>query len=72
MSKRDLEVKSFGFIKLGISREIIKEEVCLEATYDKSYRNVKTKNLRDKRNNTDKKNIRVYGYKNPKVLKFIG
>jgi hypothetical protein len=35
MSKRDLEIKSFEPIILGLPREQLKEEACLEATYDK-------------------------------------
>jgi hypothetical protein len=35
MSKRDLDVRSFKTIKLGMSKEQIKEEVYIEATYDK-------------------------------------
>ena len=35
MSKRDLEIKSYAAIPLGHPRDQIKEELCLEATYDR-------------------------------------
>ena len=35
MAKRDLEIRSFLPIKLGLSKDQLKEESCIEATYDK-------------------------------------
>lgn len=72
MSKRDLEIKSFEPIKLGVPRENIKEESFIEATYDKDQAKLKKDKEKERRNKLEKKNIRVFGYKYPKVLKFMG
>eukprot|EP00347_Sterkiella_histriomuscorum_P000542 403375452 len=72
MSKRDLDIKSFEALKLGAPREQIKEEAFIEATYDKEQAKLKRDQDKEKRSKLDKKNIRVFGYKYPKVLKFMG
>ena len=72
MSKRDLDIKSFEVIRLGMSKEQIREEAFIEATYDKDQEKLRREKEREKRNKTEKRNIRVFGYKYPKVLKFVG
>lgn len=72
MSKRDLDIRNFDSIKLGLPREQIKEEAHIEATYDKEQARIKKNREQERRNKMDKKNIRVFGYKYPKVLKFLG
>ena len=34
MSKINVEIREFGVIKLGVPRATIKEEVCVESSYD--------------------------------------
>lgn len=34
MSKISVEIREFGVIKLGTPRATIKEEVCIESSYD--------------------------------------
>ena len=72
MSKRDIEIRNFEPIKLGLDKGVIKEESYIEATYNKDHERAKREKERDKRNKLDKKNIRVFGYKYSKVLKFLG
>ena len=72
MSKRDLDIKSFEMIHLGMSKEQIREEAFIESTYDKDQEKLRQEKEREKRNKTEKHNIRVFGYKYPKVLKFVG
>jgi hypothetical protein len=72
MSKRDLDIKSFEMIKLGASRDWIREEACIEATFDKVAAKHKAEREKEKRIKSEKKNIRVFGYKYHKVLKFLG
>ena len=72
MAKRDLEIRSFLPIKLGLSKDQLKEESCIEATYDKDQERGRREKDKERRNKLDKKNIRVFGYKYPKVLKFLG
>ena len=71
MSKRDLVLRTFEALTLGLPREQLKEEFVLEASYNKEFERVKTTRDRDRRNRSDKKNIRIYGYKYPKTLKFV-
>lgn len=72
MSKRDLNIRSFEILRLGLPRETIKDEAFIEATYDKSQARAKQEKEKERRSKMDKKNIRVFGYKYPKVLKFMG
>jgi len=44
----------------------------LEAAYDKVSQKSKKLSDKDRRINSEKKNIRVFGYKHPKVLRFLG
>ncbi len=72
MPKRDLKaVRSFDSIKLGRTRDQLREEYLLEASYNKEYAKLKKERERDRRNQSDKQNMRVYGYKYPKSLKFL-
>lgn len=71
MSKRDIEIKKFEPLKLGVARDILKEEVCLEETYNKEAARRKKEKEKELRSKNEKKNLRVFGYKYPKVLKFL-
>jgi len=71
MSKTNVECRNFGAIKLGLTREQIKEEECIEATYDKKAAKDKEERLRQQEERSFKKNVRVFGYKHPKVIKFM-
>lgn len=72
MSKRDLDIRSFEQVKLGMPKDQIRDESFIEATYDKEQEKIKKEKMRERRNKIDKKNIRVFGYKYQKVLKFMG
>lgn len=69
--KRELDISSFEAIRLGVDKPILREEYVLEATYSKDFQKIKEGRDRERRNRTEKKNIRVYGYKYPKVLQFL-
>jgi hypothetical protein len=72
MSKRDLAaIRSFEAVRLGTPRDQLKEEYILEASYNKDFAKLKKERERERRGKTDKRNIRVYGYKYPKALKFL-
>jgi len=72
MPKRDLSViKSFAALRLGAPRDQVKEEYLLEASYSKDYAKVKRDREHDRRSQSQKGNMRVYGYKYPKALKFL-
>ena len=71
ISKRDLDLRSFEALRLGVAKEILKEEFVLEASYSKEFEKLKADREKERRNRSDRGNIRVYGYKYPKVLKFI-
>jgi hypothetical protein len=71
ISKRDLAIRSFEQLRLGLPREALREEFVLESSYNKEFENLKQLRDREKRNRSDKKNIRVYGYKYPKAIRFI-
>lgn len=70
-SKRDLDIRSFEPIRLGQTKEILKEEYVLEASYSKEFEKLKLDRERERRNRSERKNIRMYGYKYHKTLKFI-
>ncbi len=69
--KRDLEIRSFEPVKLGTPRDQLKEEFIIEASYNREFQKLKVVKDRERRNRIDKKNIRIFGYKYPKVLKFM-
>ena len=71
ISKRHLEIRTFEPLKLGIPKEILKDEYVLESSYNKDYERIKKSRDRDRKIRSDKKNIRVYGYKHSKVLRFV-
>ena len=71
ISKRELDIRMFEPLKIGYSREMLKEEYVLEASYNKDYEKVKKERERERKNRVEKRNIRVYGYKYHKVLQFI-
>jgi len=52
-------------------RERLKEEACLEASYDRMKRLQREETLKSQANRSQKKNLSVFGYKYSKVLKFV-
>lgn len=58
-------------MRLGLPREALREEFVLESSYNKEMLDLKQMRDRDRRNRSDKKNIRVYGYKYPKAIRFV-
>lgn len=52
-------------------KDLLKEEFILEASYNKDYAKLLKDRERDRRNTSDKSNIRIYGYKYPKSLRFL-
>jgi hypothetical protein len=71
MTKLNVTMKKFDPIVLGKSREDLKKELFIEATYSqKAAKEKKDKEDNDVRK-SKKHNIRIYGYKHPKVMKFL-
>ena len=52
-------------------KEQLKRQVCLEASYDKEKEKKKQLEDRARKYENDYQNVRVFGYKYPKVLKFL-
>lgn len=71
ISKINVEIRKFDSFKIGQTRDVIKEDVCIEQYYEPKL--LKRKKERDLENEkkSQKGNIRVYGYKHPKVMKFM-
>jgi hypothetical protein len=71
ISKINVEIRKFDSFKIGQTRDVIKEDVCIEQYYEPKL--LKRKKERDLENEkkSHKGNIRVYGYKHPKVMKFM-
>lgn len=71
ISKINVDIRKFNSIKLGQSRDLIQEEECIEQYYEpKLLKKKKERDLEIERK-SHKGNIRVYGYKHPKVMKFM-
>lgn len=70
IAKRELDIRMFEPLKIGYSREMLKEEFVLEASYNKEYEKIRKERERERKNRVEKRNIRVYGYKYHKVLQF--
>ena len=72
MPKRDLSlIRSFTPLRFGASKDQLKEEFLLEASYSKDFAKVKREREKDRRGQSQRGNMRVYGYKYPKALKFL-
>jgi hypothetical protein len=50
MSKRELDIHSFEPIKIGYSRDMLKEEYVLEACYNKDFEKIKHDRERERKN----------------------
>lgn len=71
MQKINVQKREFKEIRLGIPREKLKEEAFIDANYDeKSKKKKKERDIELEKKNP-KGNIRVFGYKHPKVMKFL-
>lgn len=71
MTKQNVEIRSFGTVKMGLSRQAIKVEECLEATYDPVAKKAYDKKMEQLMKHSHKSNLKVFGYKHPKVMKFM-
>lgn len=71
MCKRDLDIRQFEPLRLGMTKEQLREEFVLETAYNKDFEKLKAERDKEARNRSEKRNIRVYGYKYHKVLKFM-
>lgn len=71
MSKINVEIREFGVLKLGQPRQALKEEVCVEASYDQKAAKRKKEKDAELEKRSHKGNVRVFGYKHPKVMKFM-
>lgn len=71
MSKVNVQMRSFKAIKLSRPREEIKAEACISSVYDQKAAKKKVKDEIEAQRKSTKANMRVYGYKHPKVIKFL-
>jgi len=71
ISKINAETREFGVIKLGLPREKIKEDTCIEAIYDKKAAKKKKERDAEIERKQHTGNVRVFGYKHPKVMRFM-
>ena len=61
----------FDPVRLGQSRDKIKEEIMIESTYDEKVAKKKKDREAERDAKSSKGHIRVFGYKHPKVMKFM-
>lgn len=71
MSKINVEIRRFGIVPLGQPRERLKEEACVEACYDQKAAKKKKEKEQEAERRSHRGNVRVFGYKHPKVMKFM-
>ena len=71
MSKINVDIKRFDKILIGRSRERLKEEACVEAIYDQKAQKRKKEREADRQKQIFTGNVRVFGYKHPKSMKFM-
>lgn len=71
MCKTNVSIKNFAPIPLGLTREALKEELCIEASYNKKARKEYEDKKLEEELDSRKSNIKIFGYKHPKVNRFI-
>ena len=71
MSKISVDIKKFDKILIGRSRERLKEEACVEAIYDQKAAKRKKERDAERQKLIFTGNVRVFGYKHPKSMKFM-
>ena len=71
MSKTNVQKRDFYPVKLGKSRAQVDKEQCIKASYDPKIREEKEKEKYEALHKSSKYNLRVFGYKHPKVIKFM-
>lgn len=71
MSKVTVDIKRFDKILIGRSRERLKEEACVESIYDQKASKRKKERDADRQKLVFTGNVRVFGYKHPKSMKFM-
>ena len=71
MSKINVEIRKFDVIKLGQSRETLKDNAAVESIYDQKAAKKKKERDTQKEKTVFTGNVRVFGYKHPKSMKFM-
>jgi hypothetical protein len=71
MPKKNPTRREFSSMKLGQERTKITEIICPEASYDKKTAKNLAKREIESEESTFKNNLRIYGYKHPKTVKFV-
>lgn len=71
ISKITVDIREFGVIRLGQPRDRVKDEACVEASYDQKAAKRKRERDAEAEKRSHKGNVRVFGYKHPKVMKFM-
>lgn len=71
MTKIGIDIRTFEVIDRGQERSKIKEKLCFEQFYDhKAAKKLRNMEL-EKKKGESKGNVRVFGYKHPKVMKLF-
>lgn len=71
MTKINFTVRNFKTIPLGRLREDIRRDLCIEASYNPKAATQFKERQEEESKKSKKGNIRIYGYKHPKVMKFM-
>jgi hypothetical protein len=71
MSKINVDIRKFDMIKLGQSREKLKDDESVESLYDQKAAKKKKERDAERDKNLFNGNVRVFGYKHPKSMKFM-
>ena len=71
MAKINVQMNRFEPVRLGQPRERIKEEIMIESSYDDKVQKKKEEREAERERKSSKGHIRVFGYKHPKVMKFM-
>ena len=72
LSKVDVSCRTFKELKLGVARDRLKEEAFIESYYDQRAARKKKERDVEVEKKDPKKNVKVFGYKHPKVVRFMG
>ena len=71
MAKVNVKMNRFDPVRLGQQRDRIKDEIMMESVYDEKFRKKKEDRDADRDRKSSKGHVRVFGYKHPKVMKFM-
>lgn len=71
ISKINCEVVDYKPIVLGKPRDVLKDEICPESIYDPKAAKRFEERKKELEKKSFNKNIRVFGYKHPKSMKFM-